>query len=110
MRLGILRKNISLVSQDIMLFDDTVRANVAYNPDSELIPVSRSNGVLVANVSPQSGLISGQSSLMMLDGWTWENATLNHPTALHITWPSMKIHTGKDAKRKEEQIDERQKN
>ena len=62
-----------------------VRANVAYNPDSELIPVSRSNGVLVANVSPQSGLISGQSSLMMLDGWTWENATLNHPTALHIT-------------------------
>jgi hypothetical protein len=86
-----------------------VRANVAYNPDSELIPVSRSNGVLVANVSPQSGLISGQSSLMMLDGWTWENATLNHPTALHITWPSMKIHTGKDAKRKEEQIDERQK-
>ena len=30
MTLSSLRKNISLVSQDIILFDDTVRANVAY--------------------------------------------------------------------------------
>jgi len=29
-KLSSLRKNISLVSQDIMLFDDTVRANIAY--------------------------------------------------------------------------------
>ena len=29
-RLSSLRKNISLVSQDIILFDDTVRANIAY--------------------------------------------------------------------------------
>ena len=28
--LSSLRKNISLVSQDIILFDDTVRANIAY--------------------------------------------------------------------------------
>ena len=86
-----------------------VRANVAYNPDSELIPVARSNGVLIANVTPQSGLIPGQSSLMMLDGWTYENATLNHPTALHINWPSMGIDTGKDADPADEQIANRQK-
>lgn len=85
-----------------------VRAHIAYNPDSELIPVARSNGVLTANVTPQSGLIPGQSSLMMLDGWTWENATLNHPTALHINWPSMRMDTGKDAKPEDEQIEERQ--
>ena len=30
MTLSSLRKNISLVSQDVILFDDTVRANVAY--------------------------------------------------------------------------------
>ena len=30
MTLSSLRKNISLVSQDIILFDDTVRANIAY--------------------------------------------------------------------------------
>ena len=41
-------------------FNPNVRTNVAYNPDSELIPTTRSNGVLVANVVPSSGLVSGQ--------------------------------------------------
>ena len=66
-----------------------VRANVSYNPDSELIPITRSNGVLLALSVPRSGTISGLSSLMMLDGWTWEDATLKHPIGLHIFWPSM---------------------
>ena len=68
-----------------------VRANVSYNPDSELIPISRSNGVLLALSVPRSGLVSGMSSLMMLDGWTWEDATLKHPVGLHIFWPSMHV-------------------
>ena len=70
-------------------FNPNVRANVAYNPDSEIIPTTRSNGVLIANVVPASGLVSGQSSIMMMDGWTWENATLSHPSGLHINWPQM---------------------
>ena len=48
-------------------FNPNVRANVAYNPDSEIIPTTRSNGVLIANVVPASGLVSGQSSIMMMD-------------------------------------------
>jgi len=75
-------------------FNPNVRANVAYNPDSEIIPTTRSNGVLIANVAPSSGLVSGQSSIMMMDGWTWENATLSHPSGLHINWPQMGIRTG----------------
>ena len=51
-------------------FNPNVRANVAYNPDSEIIPTTRSNGVLIANVAPGSGLVSGQSSIMHMDGWT----------------------------------------
>ena len=74
-------------------FNPNVRANVAYNPDSEIIPTTRSNGVLIANVIPGSGLVSGQSSIMMMDGWTWEDATLNHPSGLHINWPQMGIRT-----------------
>jgi len=66
-----------------------VRTNVSYNPDSELIPISRSNGILLALSVPRSGRISGTSSLMMLDGWTWEDATLKHPVGLHLFWPSM---------------------
>jgi imidazolonepropionase-like amidohydrolase len=78
-----------------------VRANVSYNPDSELIPITRSNGILLALSVPRSGLISGTSSLMMLDGWTWEDATLMHPVGLHLFWPSMNIPKPKPVKQKE---------
>ena len=78
-----------------------VRANVSYNPDSELIPITRSNGVLLALSVPRSGLVSGTSSLMMLDGWTWEDATLKHPVGLHLFWPSMNIPKPKPGKQKE---------
>ena len=80
-----------------------VRANVAYNPDSDLIPVTRSNGVLVINSAPSSGRIPGQSSVMMMDGWTWEDATLKHPTALNVNWPSMRFDFRKNAKKKEKE-------
>lgn len=75
-----------------------VRANVSYNPDSEKIPVVRSNGVLFVNSMPTGGRIPGQSSLMRMDGWTWEDATVNHPTAMHINWPDMKINTSPNSK------------
>ena len=80
-----------------------VRANVAYNPDSDLIPVTRSNGVLTVNSAPTSGRISGQSSVMYMDGWTWEDATLKHPSALNLNWPSMQFDFRKDAKKKEKE-------
>lgn len=75
-----------------------VRANVSYNPDSELIPVTRSNGVLFVNTMPVGGRVTGQSSLMIMDGWTWEDATYNYPTAMHINWPNMWINTNPNAK------------
>ena len=80
-----------------------VRANVAYNPDSDLIPVTRSNGVLTVNSAPTSGRVAGQSSVMYMDGWTWEDATLKHPSALNLNWPSMRFNFRKDAKKKEKE-------
>jgi imidazolonepropionase-like amidohydrolase len=38
---------------------------------------------------------------MMLDGWTWEDATLKHPVGLHLFWPSMNIPKPKPGKQKE---------
>ena len=84
-------------------FNPNVKANVSYNPDSDLIPITRSNGVLVVNSVPAGGRISGQSSVMMLDGWTWEQATLKHPSGLHINWPSMRINYGANVKKPEKQ-------
>ncbi len=67
----------------------SVRAEVAINPDSELIPVARSNGVGVVMTQPSGGLISGQSAIIMLDGWTWEDMTMQSSAALMVNWPRM---------------------
>ncbi|MCG8606080.1 amidohydrolase family protein [bacterium] len=64
-----------------------VRAEAAINPDSELLPVTRANGVTIAQSVPSGGLISGTSATIMLDGWTWEHLTLRAPTGLHVQWP-----------------------
>lgn len=64
-----------------------VKSQVAFNPDSMAIPVARANGVLLAMSVPTGGLMSGTSSLMQMDGWTWEDMTLQKDVALHVTWP-----------------------
>lgn len=68
-----------------------VRSEIAVNPESELIPTVRANGVLVANVMPQGGLISGRSSAIMMDGWTQEDVVLKAPIGLVVNWPWMRI-------------------
>jgi imidazolonepropionase-like amidohydrolase len=64
-----------------------VRALIAYNTDSKVIPTVRSNGVLLAQPTPQGGIIPGQSSVMMLDGWNWEDAAYKKDIGIHLTWP-----------------------
>ncbi len=64
-----------------------VRAGVAVNPDSTLIPVTRSNGILIAGVFPEGGRIPGRVSVMKLDGWTWEEMTVKADAGLSISWP-----------------------
>ncbi|HYF04437.1 MAG TPA: amidohydrolase, partial [Patescibacteria group bacterium] len=64
-------------------------AQTAYNPDSEIIPTVRSNGILLAHVLPEGGTIAGRGSLMMMDGWTREDIALKPITGLHIQWPRM---------------------
>jgi len=64
-----------------------VRAEKAFHPESEHIPVARSHGIAVALSSPGGGTISGLSAAMMMDGWTWEGMTLRAPIGLMINWP-----------------------
>jgi imidazolonepropionase-like amidohydrolase len=87
-----------------------VRAEAAVNPGSEIIPVTRANGIALALVAPGGGTISGRSALMMLDGWTWEDMVLKAPAALHVSWPRMRIiHAWWMRQSEEEQKEERQK-
>jgi len=88
-----------------------VRAEVAINPDSELIPVTRANGITLAHVLPRGGLISGTSALIMTDGWTYEDMTLKAPVGMVINWPDMNINYDivktKSEKEQKESIDKK---
>ncbi len=68
-----------------------IRSIIAYNTDSRIIPTVRSNGVLLAEVVPQGGLISGQSSVVNLDAWNWEDAAVALDAGIHLNWPRMYI-------------------
>lgn len=88
-----------------------VRAEVSVNPDSELLPVARANGLTMAQSVPLSGLISGTSALITLDGWTWEDLTYEAPVGLHVFWPSMTVSTSWwNRQSKEDQLKTRDKN
>lgn len=67
-----------------------VRAVVAVNPDSTLLPVARSNGILLAGTFPTGGLVSGQAGVIKLDGWTWEDMTANANAGIILNWPSVR--------------------
>jgi len=79
-------------------FDDTnemlennaaVKAQVAYQSDSDAIPVARVNGVTSVAVVPSGGLIGGQVAVMNLDGWTWEEATLQPVAGVSFQFPPL---------------------
>ncbi|HTR01766.1 MAG TPA: amidohydrolase family protein [Thermoanaerobaculia bacterium] len=67
------------------------RGSVAMNLDSELLPVARSGGVLLAGVTPTGGIVSGTVAAVKLEGWTREDATLRDPAALMVFWPDLAI-------------------
>lgn len=64
-----------------------IRSLIAYNTDSKIIPTVRTNGVLMAQVTPRGGIISGTSSILQLNGWNWEDAVYKVDDGIHINWP-----------------------
>ncbi len=63
---------------------------VAINPDSDLIPVARAGGVLLASVVPTGGLVPGWCSTIRLDGWTPEDLAIEDRAGLVLNWPMMR--------------------
>jgi imidazolonepropionase-like amidohydrolase len=57
------------------------------NAESRHIGTTRSAGVLVAFSTPGGGVISGLSSAISLEGWTWEEMSLKSAAALNVNWP-----------------------
>ncbi|MFC0445230.1 amidohydrolase family protein [Pseudidiomarina halophila] len=68
-----------------------VSGHVAYNPDSEVIPTIRYNGISHAQIVPQGELITGRSSVLQLDGWTYEDAAESLDIGVHVNWPRVGV-------------------
>jgi len=68
-------------------FNPNVRADIAVNAESRHIGTTRSAGVLVAFSTPEGGVISGLSSALSLEGWTWEEMSMKSAAALNVKWP-----------------------
>ncbi len=69
-------------------FNPNVRAAVAVNAESRHIGTTRSAGVLVAFSTPGGGLVSGMSSALSLEGWSWEEMSMESAAALNVNWPN----------------------
>lgn len=67
-----------------------VWAAVSVNPDSTLLPVTRSGGVLAVGAWPAGGLVPGRGSVMQLEGWTWEDMAVERDCGLALNWPNMR--------------------
>jgi imidazolonepropionase-like amidohydrolase len=68
-----------------------LRAELAVNPDSELLPVARTGGVLLALTALRTGVVSGISALIYTEGQTWEDMTVRAPATLLVRWPRMRV-------------------
>lgn len=73
---------------EVGIYNPHVRSQIAYNVESEVIKTVRSNGVLLSQPVPRGGVISGTSSIMAMDGWNWEDATILANDGVHINWPN----------------------
>jgi len=88
-------------------FNPQLRAEVAVNPASEHIPVTRVNGITSVITMPmgvgggggrggaRQGIITGQAALIHLDGWTWEEMEVKKTAAMALRFPTIQSGFGR---------------
>ena len=80
--------------REVGYMNASIRSIIAYNTDSKVTPTIRSNGVLMSQVTPLGGRISGQSSIVQLDAWNWEDAAMKTDEGIWMSWPRYYTWTG----------------
>jgi len=89
--LGLVEVNAVRASDDqdeLGEFIPNVRSLIAYNAESKVVESMRPNGVLLGQIAPQGGRISGTSSIVQFDAWNWEDAAIKVDDGIHMHWPS----------------------
>lgn len=80
--------------REMGMFNPHIRSIIAYNTESRVTETVRPNGVLLAQITPRGGRISGTSSIVQLDAWNWEDAIIKENDGVHLRWPSSYNRTG----------------
>lgn len=89
--LGLIEVNAVRASNDADEIGDMiphVRSLIAYNAESKVVESMRPNGVLIGQITPKGGRISGTSSIVQFDAWNWEDAAVKVDDGIHLNWPS----------------------
>ncbi len=85
---------------EIGTFNPELRAEVAFNPSSEHIDVTRASGITTVISLPGAGgrgfrgggggtVITGQGALMHLEGWTWEDMAVRQSAVMDMLFPEI---------------------
>lgn len=89
--LGLIEVNAVRASNDQDEIGDYiphVRSLIAYNAESKVVESMRPNGVLLGQITPKGGRISGTSSIVQFDAWNWEDAAVKVDDGIHLNWPN----------------------
>jgi imidazolonepropionase-like amidohydrolase len=87
--------DVATDNREIGDLNPDVRAIAAYNTDSQVIPVIRSNGILLAQIVPIGTLLPGTSSVVQLDAWNWEDAAYKIDNGIQLGWPRKSVGGGR---------------
>ncbi|MFQ5335559.1 MAG: amidohydrolase family protein [Flavobacteriales bacterium] len=77
--------------REVGKYNPEVRSLIAYNSESRITPTVRTNGVLIGQITPRGGIISGTSSIVQFDAWNWEDAVIKSDDGIHLNWPSSRL-------------------
>ncbi len=81
--------NTMNMRSEIGEYNPHMRAIVAINTGSEMLAITRSNGVTSAITAPDGGVISGQAALINMDGWTWEDMAVKSNAGYVVNYPGL---------------------
>jgi len=79
--------DVTVDNRELGDLNPNVRAIAAYNTDSHVIPVIRSNGILLAQIVPTGTLLPGTASVVQLDAWNQEDAAYKADNGIILGWP-----------------------
>lgn len=72
---------------EVGVFNPHIRSIIAYNTDSKITPTVKTNGVLIGQITPRGGIVTGTSSIVQFDAWNWEDAIVKEDDGIHLNWP-----------------------